>query len=212
MTSQSNYFDEAASSWDAEPRRIELMRVIGEGILRQARPTPNDDVLDYGCGTGLVGLYLLPHVRSVTGADSSPGMLAVLQQKIQAGGLRRMMTLLVDLERDPPPPRQFHLIVSSMVLHHVADVSRLLVRFHELLLPGGGLALADLDSEPGVFHAPEVAPSVRHHGFDRAALKAQLTSAGFTELHDETAHVVRKPLPDGPIGEFPVFLITGRRT
>ena len=69
------HFDKAAADWDKEPRRIALMQAIGEAILREAAPTRDMDLLDYGCGTGLVGLFLLPHVRSVTGADNSPGIL-----------------------------------------------------------------------------------------------------------------------------------------
>ena len=67
------YFDQSAGTWDNEPRRIALMRAVGQAILREAQPTSDMDVLDYGCGTGLVSLFLLPHVRSVTGADNSPG-------------------------------------------------------------------------------------------------------------------------------------------
>jgi ubiquinone/menaquinone biosynthesis C-methylase UbiE len=48
------------------------------------------DALDSGCGTGLVSLFLLPHVRSVTGADSSPGMLEVLRKKLDEEGIATM--------------------------------------------------------------------------------------------------------------------------
>ena len=61
MTPENNtptYFDQSAATWDAEPRRIELMKAVGEAILREAQPTNDMDVLDYGCGTGLIGLFL----------------------------------------------------------------------------------------------------------------------------------------------------------
>jgi hypothetical protein len=59
---KSNHFDDAAANWDAEPRRVELAKAVGEAILRQVRPTRGMDMLDYGCGTGLLGLFLLSHV------------------------------------------------------------------------------------------------------------------------------------------------------
>ena len=96
-----NHFDQSAANWDAEPRRVELARAVGEAILRQVQPTRDMDVLDYGCGTGLLGLFLLPYVHSVTGADSSPGMLRVLDDKIRAGGLQRMRAERLDLLHDP---------------------------------------------------------------------------------------------------------------
>ena len=86
----TTYFDQSAATWDNEPRRIALMKDVGEAILREARPTKDMDILDYGCGTGLVSLLLLPHIRSVTGADNSTGMLEVLNQKISDGRIANM--------------------------------------------------------------------------------------------------------------------------
>ncbi len=203
-----SHFDQAAATWDDDPSRIALMKAIGEGILREVQPTKSMDVLDYGCGTGLVGLYLLPHVRSVTAADNSAGMLDVLQKKVKGGDFANMRTVRLDLEHDRAPTDRFHLVNSSMTLHHIAETAKVLAAFYELLLPGGILCIADLDTEPGLFHAPEAAASVRHHGFDREALKSQLAEIGFKNPKDFTAHIIRKPGADGVERDFPVFLVT----
>ena len=50
------------------------------------KPPQNPDL----CGTGLIGLFLLPHVQSVTGADNSTGMLEVLRGKIASDELENM--------------------------------------------------------------------------------------------------------------------------
>jgi ubiquinone/menaquinone biosynthesis C-methylase UbiE len=207
-----SYFDQSAATWDHEPRRIALMKAIGEAVLREARPAKAMDVLDYGCGTGLVGLYLLPHVRSVTGADSSTGMLEVLRTKIREGGISGMNVMQLDLEKAPVPTDRFHLIVSSMVMHHVADVDRVVSAFHEMLHPGGTVCIADLDSEPGNFHPAEAKAGVHHHGFDRRLFQERLVAVGFQDIGVTTAHVVEKPVEGGEIRDFPVFLIVGRRT
>jgi len=206
-----NRFDQDAASWDDNPIRIALMKAVGEAILREARPTKDMDVLDYGCGTGLVGLYLLPHVRSVTGADNSVGMLEVLRKKIEDGGLDNMRTMRLDLEHDPVPAERYHVVVSSMALHHIAGTEGVLGAFHKMLHPQGLLCIADLDTEPGVFHAPDVAASVHHHGFDRAELKRRLVGIGFREVKDVTAHTLRKPVENNGERDFPVFLITARK-
>jgi 2-polyprenyl-3-methyl-5-hydroxy-6-metoxy-1,4-benzoquinol methylase len=208
---KANHFDEAAATWDAEPRRIELTSAVGQAILRQVQPSGGMDVLDYGCGTGLLGLFLLPHVQSVTGADNSPGMLRVLEDKIRAGGLQRMQTKKLDLGHDPTPDSRYHLIVANMVMHHVDQTDMLLTAFHQMLLPGGFLAIADLDTEPGLFHGPDVAESVYHHGFDRRTFMDRLYRAGFVDVNDITAHVIRKPVANGEMRDFPVFLIVGHR-
>ena len=87
-------FDQSAATWDNKPERIALAKAVGEAILREAKPTGDMDILDYGCGTGLVSLFLLPHVHSMTGVDSSSGMLDVLNKKIQIDVLRKEMGAL----------------------------------------------------------------------------------------------------------------------
>ncbi|MBN2217862.1 MAG: class I SAM-dependent methyltransferase [Pirellulales bacterium] len=205
-----NPFDETAAQWDAEPRRVDLARAVGQAILRHARPTPDMNVLDYGCGTGLLGRFLLPHVQNVTGADSSPGMLQVLEDKIRSDNLRHMRATRLDLEHDPVPETRYHLIVANMVLHHVRRIDVLLAAFHRMTLPGGMVALADLDAEPGTFHRPDTKENVFHHGFDRREFMDCLRQVGFVEVSDATAHVIRKPIATGEVREFPVFLIVGR--
>lgn len=207
----STYFDQAAATWDNEPRRIALMKAVGEAILRETQPTKETDVLDYGCGTGLVSLFLLPHVRSVTGADNSPGMLEVLRGKITEGGIHNMRVVKLNLETDPLPDDRYHLLVACMTMHHVKNTGKVLKAFHDLLHPAGRLCIADLDSEPGVFHPSEAAGIVHHHGFDRQRLKEQLVGTGFTQMQDVTAFTVRKPVAGGQEREFPVFLISATR-
>ena len=211
-TSNSSYFDESAATWDDEPRRIALMKAVGEAILREARPTREMDVLDYGCGTGLVSLFLLPHVRNVTGADNSPGMLDVLRTKIAEGAIENMKVIRLDLERDPVPEVRYDMIVTSMTMHHVADIDKVLRAFQDLLLPGGSLCIADLDTEPGIFHPPEAAGSVHHHGFDREQLNEQIMEAGFADARAVTAHTIHKPVQGGEERAFPVFLIVAKRS
>lgn len=205
-------FDKAAAAWDDDPNRARLMRAIGEAIVREARLAAATRVLDYGCGTGLVGLCLVPRVAGVTGADSSPGMLEVLRGKIAASGLGdRMQAVRLDLERDAVPPERYDLVVVGMAMHHIAAVDRVLRAFHELLRPGGAVCIADLDTEPGTFHGPEASEGVHHHGFDRAELKGRLEQAGFSDARDATVARFRKPVEGGGEQEFSIFLIVADR-
>ncbi len=104
-----------------------------------------------------------------------------------------------------------NLIVSNMTLHHIADTRKVLHAFFHLLTPGGSLAIADLDTEPGEFHPAEVAQGVHHHGFDRAELAVVLRALGFQQTRHLTAHTVRKPGASGVERDFPVFLLTARK-
>jgi len=131
-------------------------------------------------------------------------MLSVLEKKVQRLRLESVATLLLRPDDGYDFKGEFDLVVSSMTLHHVADLTTLFARFHAHLRPGGRVAVADLDREDGTFHTPDVT-DVFHLGFDRAELKAQLSHAGFDDLTDATAFVDRRNDRD-----YPVFLISGR--
>lgn len=202
--SDVNRFDQAAATWDEHPRRVKQTRGVADEIERQIHLSHDLDVLDFGCGTGLLTLALQPLVRRITGADTSSGMLDVLREKVQAQGLANVDTLLLDPREFPSAPACFHLIVSSMALHHVADLAPLFKWFHEQLHPGGRVALADLDREDGSFHGDST--DVHHLGFERSELQALLAEADFADLGATTALVTRKGDRD-----YPIFLITGRK-
>jgi cyclopropane fatty-acyl-phospholipid synthase-like methyltransferase len=197
-------FDQLAASWDTDASRIRLAEAVADAITRQVEMTPEMKVLDFGCGTGLVTLALRPRVGTVTGADTSAGMLGVLEGKVREQGLGGVKTLLLRLDDGYALPGDYDLIVSSMTLHHVADTERLFARFREHLRPGGWLAIADLDREDGTFHDADTT-DVFHQGFDRANLRAMLADLGFEDLVDTTAFVRRRNER-----EYPVFLISGR--
>ncbi|MBI1920193.1 MAG: methyltransferase domain-containing protein [Geobacter sp.] len=198
-------FDAAASGWDEEPRRVKLADEIAAAILGEGVLGADMDVLDYGCGTGLLTLRLQPHVRSITGADTSPGMLDVLDGKIRKSGLGNVSTLCLNLETGDVANRRFHAIVSSMTLHHVRDTGALIAKLHSLLLPGGYLCIADLDKEDGSFH--DDMAGVEHFGFERQGLEEMFRAAGFTAVRSRVAATIMKR----ETVAYPVNLVTGRK-
>jgi hypothetical protein len=90
----------------------------------------------------------------------------------------------------------------------VPGVAPLFRQWHELLLPGGLLCIADLDTEDGSFHGDNT--GVFHFGFDREHLKRLLRETGFHDLKDTTATTMMRDTEAGKRA-FPVFLITGRK-
>lgn len=202
--SQPQFFDIRATTWDTNPGRQQM----GDGILAAIDRTiplrPDMSLLDYGAGTGLLALALAPRVRDVLAVDSSAGMLDVLKQKITPGTYPNVQTLLADFTADPPPHRPIDLIVSAMALHHVERIDVLFQAFHRLLVPGGYIAIADLDTEDGSFHGH--AGGIHHLGFDRNQFLHQLARAGFVGAHIETATQNIKN-----DRTYPIFLATARK-
>ena len=202
------HFDSKARQWDENPVFQARGLKIAEAV-RQAVPFDREmHALDYGCGTGLLSFPLKDELGSILMADSSGGMLEVVNEKIAAQRISNMATLQLDLLVDPPPARRFDLIVTSMTLHHVPDTDHILRVFHDLLTSGGFLCISDLDQEDGSFHGIEVDV---HHGFDRADLARRAEQAGFSNTRFQTVFSITKENERGS-RDYPVFLMTVQRT
>lgn len=209
MSGEKRDFDKEAGGWDQKPGRVKLAHDVADAVIREVKLTRDMDVLDFGCGTGLIALQLQPYVRMVTGVDSSHGMLDILNAKIKELKLTNIKTEFVDMEKGDVLRGKFHLIVSSMTLHHILDLKQLFVQFYHDLLSGGYLCIADLDAEGGRFHTDKT--GVVHPGFDRSDMKRLFIQAGFQDVRDVTAARVVKDLPGGETREFTVFLMIARK-
>ena len=195
-------FDVKAKEWDNDPVKLERTTAVAAAIRNRVRLSPDLSALEYGCGTGLLSFSLYRELGSITLADSSVGMLAVLREKIAASGADHLRPVRLDLAIDPLPAERYDLIYTLMTLHHVSDVDRILRDFHALLRPDGVLCIADLDREDGSFHG---AGFDGHHGLEREALRDRLARAGFREIGFDTCYMMRKPQGEG-VREYPVFL------
>jgi 2-polyprenyl-3-methyl-5-hydroxy-6-metoxy-1,4-benzoquinol methylase len=210
MTTGKRDFDIEAASWDEEPRRVQLAKELFSAICGEVPLTPTMTVLDYGCGTGLVTLPLSARTGHVTGADSSQGMLDVLDGKIRACQIANVVTQRIDPACGAVLEGAYDLVVSTMTMHHVQDIAPLLKQFAAVLKPGGYLCVADLDSENGEFHGNN--DGVFHLGFDRPAFRDLLSDAGLADIADRTAAAeIGKPDADGQVKTYSVFLMTARK-
>jgi ubiquinone/menaquinone biosynthesis C-methylase UbiE len=88
------------------------------------------DVLEVGCGTGLVLRRIAAFARTAKGVDLSPGMLA----QARARGLDVQEGSATDL---PFPDASFDVTCSFKVLAHVPDVERALQEMLRVTRPGG---------------------------------------------------------------------------
>jgi 2-polyprenyl-3-methyl-5-hydroxy-6-metoxy-1,4-benzoquinol methylase len=209
MNVERRDFDKEAATWDEVPTRVKLANDIAAAISEEIVLTSNMDVLDFGCGTGLLTLQLQPVVHSITGVDSSQGMIDVLKAKIDKKNLPNVRTQYIDTDTGDILKGSYHLIVTSMTLHHVKEIRPLFDQFHGIVAPSGYLCIADLDIDDGKFHGNN--NGVFHFGFDRAVLRQDFTEAGFRDIRDRTAAEVMKPVSDGGVQPFSVFLMTGRK-
>ena len=199
-------FDERAAGWDT-PERIERAHEVAEAIRAHVALDKQTRAIDIGSGTGLLGLALLADVSSVVLADPSEGMVEAARAKIEAQRIEHASAVTYDVTDAPPRGAPFDLALSLLVMHHVEDNAAVLRSVHALLVPGGQMALVDLDAEDGSFHDDPDAEGIHHHGFDQASLVARAQAVGFTAV--ATRNITEITRDNGR--RYPLFLLTGRR-
>ncbi len=205
-------FNREASQWDENPQRRAVALGVAQAIIVAVKPGKTVRALEFGCGTGLVSMEIAQFVKRLSAIDTSPEMLAVLQEKIIRSGITNIETSCINLSASSETPfegKQFELIYSSMTLHHIDDTAAFLNSISALLFPGGIVALADLDLEDGLFHDD---PNEKvHYGFGRVELAALLHGAGLQVTSFETIYTVRKTNRTGISAAYPVFLVTATK-
>ena len=203
----SDHFDDRAATWDDDPTRVARAAEIADQIKERVRPATSADVLDFGSGTGLLGFEFLPHVGSVTFADTSEGMLQQVAAKLEAGAHTGGRTLRLDPDA-LALPHSYDAVVSLLTLHHVADPVGALRLLADHVTPGGWLAVCDLDTEDGTLHDdPDMDV---HHGFDRHSLIGLMEELGFGDVQANTAFVMHRERPEGE-RPYPLFLLTAQK-
>lgn len=197
------------ASWEAEKAISAKLRALN---------WPAKQVLEVGCGTGILSFLIAPHVEQLVAIDAAEGMIDVLKEKLQQDGAPKnilpVAVLLVDPE-DPhlPPadkakpdgPRQkFDLILSHLVLHHIPDLEVVLKTMIGCLTPGGRVMLTDFEDfgpEARRFHAESKMDGVARHGINAKQMTELMESVGFMNVNVAPRWTMEKTVEKFP-GEF----------
>ena len=66
----TDIFEMMADKYDT-PERIEIAKIIADAIIGFLINTEDKNAIDFGCGTGLVGMNLMKYFKSLLFLDSS---------------------------------------------------------------------------------------------------------------------------------------------
>ena len=160
--------------------------------------------LEFGAGTGVTSFILKDSLKEITLMDNSSEMVKMMNNKIKISGAKNLKTLNFNLERSDLENEKFDFIFNQMVLHHIDDVEKIIKKIHDLLNPGGYLAMADLYTEDGSFHGEGF---TGHNGFDIEKLSARIKKQGFTGISHRKCYTINKKLSETVTKPFDVFLI-----
>ena len=196
-------FDSRAREWDKDKMHMERSVAIAAELEKMIPFKHSMKALEYGAGTGILSFLLKDRFSEITLMDSSQEMINVCVEKVEYFNSKHITPLWYDLEHKDFDGK-FGIIYNQMVLHHVNDVESLLNKFYSLLNEGGYLAIADLYTEDGSFHGPDIKV---HWGFDPDKLTEILKKAGFKHTEYKTCFEMKRDSGK----TYPVFLLTTKK-
>lgn len=197
-----NAFDNKAQEWDS-PEKQRMATRIADAITVKIDLTQIKTLLDYGAGTGLVGLHFADKVEHLTFMDTSEGMLEVLLKKLKSSSIKADV-LKIDLQKDLNYNRKFDAIVISMALHHISDTISILNKFSKLLNPNGKLIIADLEEEDGSFHGNGFDG---HNGFNVENLSTLCQKVQLNVIYANTILKIKKNNRN-----YPIFMLIAHKS
>lgn len=123
--------NDTLASLRARAERSAFARRLDRAISGDAR------IVDVGCGTGQMTLYLAHGDRFVVGADLTRASLALGADAARRFGLDRVRFVETDLHHSGLRDGSFDVVFSSGVLHHTPDPRAAFARLARLARPGG---------------------------------------------------------------------------
>lgn len=175
----NNVWERAASRYDTE-ERIHVADIIVQAIRSQLKDTKEKTALDYGCGTGLIGLGLTGLFKSILFVDSSAQMIDQVNRKIEAGHIEGAAAMRCDFLEQAPSLLPVDYVILSQVLLHIKDSRSILARLYDILEKGGHLLIVDFDKNE------RIVSDLVHNGFEQKELIRLLKEIGFSSVDART--------------------------
>ncbi|HEY1087312.1 MAG TPA: metalloregulator ArsR/SmtB family transcription factor [Archangium sp.] len=164
---------------------------------------PPLEVVDFGCGTGVLTVELARWAGHVTAIDRSGSALAKAKAEAQRQGLRNITFLEADLHALPLDSGSVDLVVVSQSLHHVDDIERVLAEGARLLKPSGRMVVLELLPHDESWVKERLGH--QHLGLDPDAVREAMRAVGLEPQEIQ-------PAPRDSSSPFKAFLLTGTRT
>lgn len=202
---KKDYFDVKSKGYETDEKRVDNVKNIADGIIRNVNLKKSDVLLDFGSGTGLLTKHISKYVKKIIVNDISSSMNEQLREKIKKNEFDCDIHMTShNMCETSLPLEPLDGIISSMTIHHVNEVKELMRQFFKLLKKEGFLALADLETENGTFHQDDT--GVFHFGFDKQQFLSWVEDVGFINAKIQTISVAEKPH-----GKYPIFLLVAQK-
>jgi ubiquinone/menaquinone biosynthesis C-methylase UbiE len=118
-------------------------------VVQRSGIQRHDQILDIGCGTGLLSLKFLAQAEcTITAIDSSARMLRIFQEKIETCNLTGNIHCIQKSAEDMDfTSHQFDIIASTVALHHVNVKEPVIGTVYDYLNDCGRFVIGEIDMD-----------------------------------------------------------------
>jgi ubiquinone/menaquinone biosynthesis C-methylase UbiE len=178
-------FEMIANVYDT-PERIQIAKISSDAIREYLVDTKSKNAIDFGCGTGLVGMNLLNSFSSILFLDTSQNMINQIKRKVSDLDIQNADTVCFDFEKESLSDLHADYIFMVQVLLHISDVELVLSRLYDVLNEGGHLLIVDFNKNE------QIVSDIVHNGFDQIELANILTKIGYKDIQSKTFYTGSK--------------------
>ncbi len=177
----NNVWEQMTSRYDTETR-VNIAKIIVQAVRSELKDTKDKTALDYGCGTGLIGMGLIDMFKSMLFVDPSTQMIEQVNRKIEIGHIECTRTLCCDFLEEVPGTLRVDYVIMSQVLLHIKNSRLMLTKLFDVLKEDGHLLLVDFDKNENI------TSDKVHNGFEQKELIDLLIQIGFASAAARTFH------------------------
>ncbi len=147
-------FGELAHRWwdpQGEFRPLHALNPLRLDWIDRLAPLSGKDVLDVGCGGGILAESMARRGARVTGIDLSEKPLRVAQLHLQESGLAVDYRLESAEDHAAGHPARYDVVTCMELLEHVPDPSSTVAACAQLLKPGGRAFFSTINRNPKAY-------------------------------------------------------------
>jgi len=167
-----DHFSRVKEEFKRQAETLSVASVFTDsGVLEQIhaaiKPTRMMNLLDLGCGPGIVTAAMAPDVREAVAYDLTPEMLDKAKQRCQEAGLKNVRFELGSAEHLPFPDESFDSVATRLTIHHFLDPRRVMKEVVRVTRRNGKVVVADVvssenDEEAALHNALETLRDPTH--------------------------------------------------
>lgn len=235
-----------AASWPTRPsnsicpssNRAQRVRATSVSWSLPLTRSTEPNILEAGCGSGILSSMLAPFANTLTGVDVSGAMVEKFNAKMAEQGTQHMEAVFIDTEhpefnaapdvtarlrqkvegKEVPAGARWDMILSNLLAHHFPIMGEWTQIAYFSVAPGGRLVMLDYEHtgpDSDLFHSSQRCDhAALLHGVEPDKTAKALRDVGFLDVTVERVYSLEKAVDPQAAGgrtsvEFPIVMVQG---